>query len=138
MSNSPVKAMCFNNYVFCRQIACGCQDGSLFVVELVDDDEPTITPLSSPSHTPCEITKYALFVSILYALPRLTWNPKVSYILSAIQTNGHITLWDLNKKDLWTELCDPNSMRLSDMIWDPADGLKMVVGMDSHLLHLIL
>ena len=59
--------MCFNNYVFCRQIACGCQDGSLFVVELVDDDEPTITPLSSPSHTPCEITKYALFVSILYA-----------------------------------------------------------------------
>ncbi|KAK8789941.1 hypothetical protein WA158_006721 [Blastocystis sp. Blastoise] len=122
ITQCPVKCLCFNPHVWCKQMACGSQDGTLTLVDLFDMENPILSTFTSQTGTiPAEITK-------------VCWNTKVSHILSCCQINGHITLWDIRQKTPWCELCDPNNSRISDMIWNPTDGLQLItcVENDTH------
>ena len=97
-------------------LASGGADGEVYVLSLDKPDQPTVfipaPPPSNTKHT-SDITKVA-------------WNTQVAHILASASTNGSTIVWDLRQKKAWCELRDPTGGTVSDIAWNPDQGLHLI------------
>ena len=66
MSSSAVQSICSNCHNEGKQLCVGCNDGSVFLLEVNDLRTPEVVPLTKPGLN-SEITQYALCVSFTVA-----------------------------------------------------------------------
>ena len=58
----------------------------------------------------------------------VSWIPKVSHIVCTSTASGHVIVWDIRQKAVWCELFDNNTSRVSQVAWNPEDGLQLLTG----------
>jgi protein transport protein SEC31 len=97
-------------------LASGGSDAEVYVMSLERYDEPTVfipaPPPANAKHT-ADITQVA-------------WNSQVVHILASAAQNGSTIIWDLRQKRAWCELRDPAGGVISDIAWNPDQGLHFV------------
>eukprot|EP01038_Epipyxis_sp_PR26KG_P012063 gene12063-16144_t len=97
-------------------LASGGSDCEVYVTSLEHPDQPSVfipaPPPNNAKHTG-DITKVA-------------WNSQVSHILASSAQNGSCFIWDLRQKRAWCELRDPAGGLVSDVAWNPDQGLHLV------------
>ena len=97
-------------------LASGGADAEVYVLSLDKPDQPTVfipaPPPNNTKHT-SDITKVA-------------WNTQVAHILASASTNGSTIVWDLRQKKAWCELRDPTGGTVSDIAWNPDQGLHLI------------
>lgn len=94
-------------------LASGGADAEVYVWNLERPDEPTaLTPASNAKHT-ADITQVA-------------WNSQVVHILASAAQNGSAIIWDLRQKRAWCELREPSGGSISDIAWNPDQGLHLI------------
>ena len=52
----------------------------------------------------------------------------MSHIVCTSTASGHVIVWDIRQKAVWCELFDNNSSRVSQVAWNPEDGLQLLTG----------
>jgi len=58
---------------------------------------------------------------------QVAWNSQVSHILASSSANGSVVVWDLRQKKPWCELrVESNNSSVSDVAWNPTQGLHMM------------
>ena len=57
-----------------------------------------------------------------------SWNPKVGHIVCTSTASGRVVVWDIRQKTVWCELFDNNTNRVSQVAWNPHDGLQLLTG----------
>lgn len=97
-------------------LASGGNDGEVYVMSLERPEEPNVfvpaQPPNTAKHT-AEVTKVG-------------WNSQVAYILASAAQNGSCYVWDLRQKKAWCELRDPVGGSISDLAWNPDQGLNII------------
>ena len=96
-------------------LASGGNDGEVYIISLEDPSNPVVfAPADSNTarHT-ADVTKVA-------------WNTQVAHILATSSQNGSCFIWDLKQKKAWCELRDPAGGSISDIAWNPEQGLNIV------------
>jgi len=97
-------------------LASGGSDAEVYVTSLEHPDQPSVfvpaPPPNNAKHT-ADITKVA-------------WNTQVVHILASAAQNGSCYIWDLRQKKAWCELRDPAGGLVSDVAWNPDQGLHLV------------
>lgn len=95
-------------------LASGGNDGEVYVISLEDPSSPVVfTPAESGSKHSADVTKVA-------------WNTQVPHILASCSQNGSCIIWDLKQKKAWCELRDPAGGAISDIAWNPEQGLNII------------
>jgi len=116
-SGGAVSALQFNPHATSGyELASGGSDGEVYISNLERPDAPhTYSPSSTDNHNQgAEIT-------------RVAWNTQVSHILASSTGNGSTTVWDMKQKKPWCELkCENGGIAVSDMAWNPSEGLHLV------------
>eukprot|EP00633_Aureoumbra_lagunensis_P002734 CAMPEP_0197289396 /NCGR_PEP_ID=MMETSP0890-20130614/6643_1 /TAXON_ID=44058 ORGANISM="Aureoumbra lagunensis, Strain CCMP1510" /NCGR_SAMPLE_ID=MMETSP0890 /ASSEMBLY_ACC=CAM_ASM_000533 /LENGTH=1155 /DNA_ID=CAMNT_0042760781 /DNA_START=116 /DNA_END=3580 /DNA_ORIENTATION=+ len=97
-------------------IASGGADCEVFVTAIdAPDKAPSVfvpaPPPNGAKHT-AEVTTVA-------------WNTQVSHILATGAANGMCVVWDLRQKRPWCELRDATRESVSDVCWNPNEGLHL-------------
>lgn len=97
-------------------LASGGSDTEVYVISLERPDAPSVfipaPPPNNAKHT-ADITKVA-------------WNSQVAHILASASQNGSTFVWDLRQKRAWCELRDPSGGVVSDLAWNPDQGLHIL------------
>jgi len=98
-------------------LASGGADANVLIHALDRPDTPKqpFVPAPDPSaakHT-AEVTKVA-------------WNTQVPHILASASMNGSTHIWDLRQKKSWCELRDAKKCPVTDLCWNPTEGLQIV------------
>jgi len=97
-------------------LGSGGSDGEVFVMALDRPDTPNVfipaPPPNNTKHT-ADITTVA-------------WNSQVAHILASASQNGSTIIWDLRQKKAWCELKEPTGGCVSDVSWNPDQGLHIV------------
>jgi len=97
-------------------LASGGSDAEVFVTSLEHPDQPSVfipaPPPNNAKHT-ADVTKVA-------------WNTQVAHILASAAQNGSCYIWDLRQKKAWCELREPSGGLVSDVAWNPDQGLHIV------------
>mmetsp|Transcript_23707 Transcript_23707/g.43997 ORF Transcript_23707/g.43997 Transcript_23707/m.43997 type:complete len:1090 (+) Transcript_23707:44-3313(+) len=97
-------------------LASGGSDGEVYVLALDRPETPNVfvpaPPPNNAKHT-ADITK-------------VRWNSQVAHILASSAQNGSTIVWDLRQKKAWCELRDPSGCSVSDISWNPDQGLHLV------------
>jgi len=97
-------------------LASGGSDAEVFVTSLEHPEEPSVfvpaPPPNNAKHT-ADVTQVA-------------WNSQVAHILASSAQNGSCFVWDLRQKKAWCELRDPSGGCVSDLAWNPDQGLHIV------------
>eukprot|EP00579_Thalassiosira_antarctica_P000907 CAMPEP_0201876878 /NCGR_PEP_ID=MMETSP0902-20130614/8436_1 /ASSEMBLY_ACC=CAM_ASM_000551 /TAXON_ID=420261 /ORGANISM="Thalassiosira antarctica, Strain CCMP982" /LENGTH=1129 /DNA_ID=CAMNT_0048404213 /DNA_START=68 /DNA_END=3457 /DNA_ORIENTATION=+ len=57
---------------------------------------------------------------------QVAWNSQVSHILASSSANGSVVVWDLRQKKPWCELRVESNCPVSDIAWNPTQGLHMM------------
>ena len=57
--------------------------------------------------------------------------PQVSHILATASQNGSCIVWDLRQKKPWCELRDAARDPVSDVVWNPTEGLHLATASGS-------
>lgn len=97
-------------------LASGGSDGEVLVTSLENPLEPNIFSPNSPQSN----TKHNFEIS------KVAWNTQVAHILASSSINGTTIIWDLRQKKAWCELRDPNGGSVSDISWNPDQGLNII------------
>eukprot|EP01041_Mallomonas_annulata_P003398 gene3398-6750_t len=113
----PIHGLQFNPHKESSHLlASGGSDGEVFVMALDHPETPNVfipaPPPNNTKHT-ADITKIA-------------WNSQVAHILASSSQNGSCIIWDLRQKKAWCELRDPTGGCVSDVAWNPDQGLHLV------------
>jgi protein transport protein SEC31 len=113
----PVSGLMFNPHRSSSHLlASGGADAAVYIIALDRPDTPVVfVPAPPPNqikHTG-EVTKCA-------------WNSQVSHILATASTDGSCIVWDLRAKKPWCELRDSARSVVSDVAWNPDQGLHLV------------
>ena len=59
-------------------------------------------------------------------ITKIKWNTQVIHIVASAAANGIIYIWDLRQKKAWCELRDPTGGNVSDVAWNPDQGLHLM------------
>ena len=71
-------------------------------------------------------------------ITRVSWNSQVSHILASSSANGTVVVWDIRQKKPWCELRVEANCPVSDMAWNPTQGLHMMTASEGGAGHLRL
>lgn len=95
-------------------LASGGSDGEIYITACDNPDQSNVfIPAPGGAKHTSEITQVA-------------WNSQVVHILASSAQNGHCIIWDLRAKKAWCELRDPSGCAVSDIAWNPDQGLHLV------------
>ena len=97
-------------------LASGGVDCEVFVTSLENPDQPTIFVPAPPPNN----------VKHSAGITKVAWNTQVSHILASASSNGGTYIWDLKQKKAWCEIRDPTGAVVSDVAWNPEQGLNLV------------
>lgn len=119
---APVRAMQFNPHASSQHLfATGSADGDVSVINLESPGAPTVaSPLTAGQRLDGEVTSVA-------------WNSSVPYILATAVGTGSVIVWDLKESKPWCTLRDPHRASVSEVAWNPEDGLYLVTASDDDL-----
>jgi protein transport protein SEC31 len=119
---AAVRAMQFNPHPTSQHLfAAGSADGDVSVINLESPGEPTVaSPLTAGQRLDGEVTSVA-------------WNSSVPYILATAIQTGSVIVWDLKESKPWCTLRDPHRTSVSDVAWNPEDGLYLITASDDDL-----
>lgn len=115
-SGGAVSALQFNPHpASANLLATGGSDGEVLVTSLDTPEKPNVfVPAPDQPKQGAEITQCA-------------WNTQVSHIVASAAGNGTAVVWDLRQKKPWCELrCEASSIAVSDLTWNPIQGLHIV------------
>ena len=59
-------------------------------------------------------------------ITKIKWNTQVIHIVASAAANGITYIWDLRQKKAWCELRDPTGGNVSDVAWNPDQGLHLM------------
>lgn len=97
-------------------LGTGGADGEVYVMALDRPDTPNVfVPAPPPSQS-----------KHIADITRVAWNTQVAHILASSAQNGQCIVWDLRQKKAWCELRDPTGGAISDIAWNPDQGLHFV------------
>jgi len=71
-------------------------------------------------------------------ITKVAWNSQVSHILASSSANGTVVVWDTRQKKPWCELRVESNCPVSDMAWNPTQGLHMMTASEGGGGHLRL
>lgn len=100
-------------------LASGGADTNIFISDLNIPNQPSVY---SPGESNINISKGAITC--------LAWNSKAAHILGNGTDNGVVTVWDLRAKTPWCELRDVRGSPVSDIAWNPSEGLHLITASD--------
>lgn len=69
--------------------------------------------------------------SIGGTVTQVAWNSQVAHILASSSANGSVVVWDLRQKKPWCELRVESGCPVSDVAWNPCQGLHMMTASDA-------
>eukprot|EP00985_Skeletonema_marinoi_P011641 scaffold5542_cov79-Skeletonema_marinoi.AAC.1 len=129
-SAAVVSTLKFNPHPDSRHLlATGTSSGHVYMMDCTTPSEST-TNIYSPGG---EGTK-----SQGGEITQVSWNSQVSHILASSCANGTVVVWDTRQKKPWCELrCEANCP-VSDMKWNPTQGLHMMTASEGGGGHLRL
>lgn len=97
-------------------LSSGGSDGEVYVMALERPEQPNVfIPAPQPNNA-----KHTA------AITKVAWNTQVIHILASASQNGSCIVWDLRQKKAWCELRDPTACSVSDICWNPDQGLHLV------------
>eukprot|EP00604_Paraphysomonas_vestita_P002038 CAMPEP_0174819872 /NCGR_PEP_ID=MMETSP1107-20130205/3327_1 /TAXON_ID=36770 /ORGANISM="Paraphysomonas vestita, Strain GFlagA" /LENGTH=477 /DNA_ID=CAMNT_0016034125 /DNA_START=672 /DNA_END=2102 /DNA_ORIENTATION=+ len=115
--NGPISGLQFNPHrESSHLLASGGADSEVYITSLDRPETPNVfVPAPPPNNTrhTADITKVA-------------WNTQVAHILASSAQNGSCIVWDLRQKKAWCELKDPSGGCVSDIAWNPDQGLHLI------------
>eukprot|EP00612_Vaucheria_litorea_P006457 CAMPEP_0171481444 /NCGR_PEP_ID=MMETSP0946-20130122/6749_1 /TAXON_ID=109269 /ORGANISM="Vaucheria litorea, Strain CCMP2940" /LENGTH=1148 /DNA_ID=CAMNT_0012013017 /DNA_START=6 /DNA_END=3452 /DNA_ORIENTATION=+ len=118
--SGPVNGLMFNPHRTSNHLlASGGADSSVYIMALDRPDQPDVfmpAPKSDQSKHTAGITSCA-------------WNSKVSHILASASADGICVIWDLRQKKPWCELREVGRSMISDIAWNPDEGLTLVTAL---------
>ena len=119
---ASVRALQFNPHPASGHLfAAASVDGDVSVVNLEAPGAPTVaSPLAAGARLDGEVTAVG-------------WNSSVPYILATALATGSVVVWDLKESKPWCTLRDPHRAAVSDIAWNPEDGLYLVTASDDDL-----
>lgn len=110
-SDGAIKALAFNP-LEPFNLAVGGPNGTSWIVDLSSSNPQLKEPC--PGHSQkAEITSIA-------------WNSQVSHIVATSAADGSVAVWDLNAKKAWCELRAEAGVAVSDLVWNPKQGLHLL------------
>lgn len=115
-TKGAVSALQFNPHPdFAHEFASGGSNGAVFITSLENPAQPTTYSLTESSQNlGAEITQVA-------------WNTQVSHIIAVSASNGSVVVYDTKQKKPWCEIrCETNGMPVSDLAWNPTEGLHII------------
>lgn len=118
---SSVSALKFNPHADSSHLlATGSSCGQVWMMD-VSSETSSIVNVYSPNgddNNGCNLRGEVTQVS---------WNSQVSHILATSSANGTVVVWDLRQKKPWCEMrVESSSCSVSDMAWNPTQGLHMM------------
>mmetsp|Transcript_6426 Transcript_6426/g.9394 ORF Transcript_6426/g.9394 Transcript_6426/m.9394 type:complete len:1079 (-) Transcript_6426:103-3339(-) len=122
LQQGAVTALKFNPHAEEEKIfATGGTDGQVLITSLERVDAPETYfssfgggAVSDSSNRPAMITN-------------LAWNSQVSHIVASATGEGTVAVWDVRQKKKWCEIrCEHSGVPVSDLAWNPTEGLHMV------------
>lgn len=116
---SAVRALQFNpNAAAEHLLAAASIDGEISIINLDVPASPVLaSPLAGGQRLDSEVTS-------------LAWNTSVQHILATATVSGVIVVWDLKENKPWCHLRDPHRSSISDIAWNPEDGLYLATACD--------
>jgi protein transport protein SEC31 len=111
-ASGPVKALQFSS-LNPTQLASGGSDGQVLIANFENPDAPTIFQPSDDYRQAAQITQVA-------------WNTQVAHIVASSAGDGTVAVWDLKSQKKWCELRDSAGQAVSDVAWNPTQGLHML------------
>ena len=152
---ASVRALAFNPHATAGHLlAAGSADGDVSVINLEAPGAPTVaSPLASGALHQSRPARQQLargsraLRSLTFPPPippavgarldgevtALGWNSSVPYILATALAAGSVVVWDLKESKPWCTLRDAHRASVSDLAWNPEDGLYLVTASDDDL-----
>ena len=97
-------------------LASGGSDGEVYIMSLENPQTPNVfVPAPPPNQT-----KHTGEIS------KIAWNTQVAHIVASASNNGSAIVWDLRQKKPWCELREANRSPISDICWNPTEGLHLI------------
>ena len=59
-------------------------------------------------------------------ITRVSWNTQVAHIVASSSNCGTSIIWDLRQKKPWCELREANRSAISDIAWNPQEGMHII------------
>ena len=113
---APVTALEFNPHATgSTLLASGGSDAEVKIINLAAPGAPVVMDPAAPGNS-----KHAADITAV------GWNSQVVHILASASANGSCIIWDLRQKKPWCELRDPNRAPVSDIAWNPDEGLHII------------
>uniref|UniRef100_A0A7S4RGY3 WW domain-containing protein n=1 Tax=Ditylum brightwellii TaxID=49249 RepID=A0A7S4RGY3_9STRA len=119
-TGGAVSALQFNPHpTSANLLASGGSDGGVLITSLEKPDQPNVfVPAPDQPSQGAEITQ-------------IGWNTQVAHIVASAAKNGTAFVWDLRAKKPWCELrCESNYSAVSDLAWNPNQGLHLLTASD--------
>ncbi|KAL7522204.1 hypothetical protein ACHAWX_006895 [Stephanocyclus meneghinianus] len=110
-----VSALKFNPHEDSRHfLASGGGTGHVLILDIENPSLPNVySPSSEPSSQNATITQTA-------------WNSQVHHILASSSASGTVVVWDLRQKKPWCEIRCESASGVTDLAWNPTQGLHMM------------
>lgn len=131
-SAGGVSALKFNPHADSRHLlATGTSSGYVWMMDCTSLDNGSVVNVYSPGEQGTTKSQGG-------EITQVSWNSQVSHILASSCANGTVVVWDIRQKKPWCELrCEANCP-VSDMAWNPTQGLHMMTASEGGGGHLRL
>ena len=117
-----VSALKFNPRDTPNLLATGGAGGQVWMMDIASQGEPV--NVYSPNGDDANGCNMGGEVT------QVAWNSQVSHILASSSANGTVVVWDLRQKKPWCELRVESNCPVSDLAWNPTEGLHMMTASD--------
>lgn len=121
-----VTALKFNPHADTQEaklLATGGTDGQILITSLARTDAPEthFSSLEGGGGISDASSSRAGMIT------NLSWNSQVSHIVASATGEGIVAVWDMRQKKRWCEIrCEQSGVPVSDLAWNPTEGLHMV------------
>jgi len=117
---AAVSALKFNPHVDSSGLlATGGSTGQIWMMDVVAGAASPVTVYSPNGDD-------AGGASVGGEVTQAAWNSQVSHILATSSASGSVVVWDLRQKKPWCELRVESSCPVSDVAWNPTQGLHLM------------
>jgi len=124
-----VTALKFNPHAGAQEaklLATGGADGQILITSLERTDTPE-THFSSLDAGGGGLAEASSSGRGGGMVTNLSWNSQVPHIVASATGEGIVAVWDVRQKKRWCEIrCEHSGVPISDLAWNPTEGLHMV------------
>jgi len=113
-----VSALKFNPHAESPNLlATGGSAGQVWMMDITGEAQTSVYSPNGDDNAGCNLGG---------EVTQVAWNSQVSHILASSAANGTVSVWDLRQKKPWCELRVEANCPVSDISWNPTQGLHMM------------